>query len=65
MTQHQLRDILYDHLYVRRAPEPDYSQLSEAELHWLRDYYHKHKDHVLGVGTLKFNLWIPETGTEG
>ena len=64
MTQHQLRSILYDHLYVRRAPEPDYTKLTAAELDWLRAYYHRNKDHAFGVGKLKFNLWIPERGNE-
>jgi tuberculosinol/isotuberculosinol synthase len=62
MTQSQLRAILYDHLYVRPAPEPDYTKLSHEELNWLREYYHKHRDQVFGVGKLKFNLWIPEQG---
>jgi adenosine tuberculosinyltransferase len=64
MTQHQLRAILYDHLYVRSAPEPDYTKLTENELNWLRDYYRKNKDYAFGVGKLKFNLWIPERGNE-
>jgi tuberculosinol/isotuberculosinol synthase len=64
MTQRQLRSILYDHLYVRTAPEPDYTKLAEHELGWLRDYYRKNKDAAFGVGKLKFNLWIPEGGNE-
>jgi hypothetical protein len=60
MTQHQLRAILYDHLYVRPAPEPDYGKLDSTELDWLREYYRKNKDHAFGVGKLKFNLWIPD-----
>jgi tuberculosinol/isotuberculosinol synthase len=64
MTPHQLRAILYDHLYIRRAPEPDYTKLSAAELDWLRAYYRKNKDYAFGVGKLKFNLWIPERGSE-
>ena len=64
MTQHQLRAILYDHLYVRPAPEPDYTKLNREELNWLREYYHKNKDHAFGVGKLRFNLWIPERGIE-
>ena len=64
MTQHQLRAILYDHLYVRSAPEPDYTKLTENELHWLRDYYRKNRDYAFGVGKLKFNFWIPERGNE-
>jgi len=61
MTIRQLRAILYDHLYLRRTPEPDYTKLSAQELDWLRNYYRKHEDEAFGVGKLKFNLWIPET----
>jgi adenosine tuberculosinyltransferase len=64
MTQHQLRAVLYDHLYVRPTPEPDYTKLTREELNWLRDHYRKNKDYAFGVGKLKFDLWIPERGTE-
>lgn len=62
MTTHQLRAILYDHIYVRRTPEPDYTKLAHEELSWLRDYYRHNKDYAFGVGKLKFNLWFPEIG---
>jgi len=62
MTTHQLRAILYDHIYVRRTPEPDYTKLPTEELNWLREYYRKNKDHAFGVGKLQFNLWFPEYG---
>lgn len=61
MTQRQLRSILYDHLYLRQVSEPDYTKLSREELNWLRNYYRERKDHVLGVGELKFDLWLPQT----
>jgi tuberculosinol/isotuberculosinol synthase len=60
MTQRQLRAILYDHLYVRPTPEPDYTKLSLNELDWLRDYYRNNRDYAFGVGNLKFNIWIPD-----
>lgn len=63
MTEHQLRAILYDHMYVRPMPEPDYTKLSNEELDWLREYYRRNKDYVFGVGKLKFNLWFPEIGS--
>ena len=63
MTQPQLRAILYDHLFVRPTPEPDYTRLSKEELNWLREYYRRNRDYAFGVGKLKFNLWIPERGT--
>ena len=64
MTERQLRAILYDHLYVRPTPEPDYTKLGPDETDWLRNYYHKHKDYAFGVGKLKFNLWFPESREE-
>lgn len=64
MTDHQLRAILYDHLYVRPTPEPDYTQWTESELQWLRQYYRENRDRAFGVGKLKFNLWIPDSGSK-
>ncbi len=64
LTQRQLRAILYDHIYVRCTPEPDYQKLTSAELSWLRDYYRRNKDYAFGIGKLKFNLWVPERGSE-
>jgi hypothetical protein len=64
MTRRQMRAILYDHLYVRPAPEPDYATLSEQELQWLREYYHRNRDYAFGVGRLESNLWIPERGAD-
>ena len=62
MTEYQLRTILYDHIYVRRTPEPDYTKLEQEELDWLREHYRNNKDNALGVGKLRFNLWLPKTG---
>ena len=64
MTERQLRAILYDHIYVRRIPEPDYTRLSKEELSWLKTYYHSNKDQAFGVGKLKFNLWFSEIGND-
>ena len=64
MTRQQLRGILYDHLYIRPTPEPDYTTLKADALDWLRDYYRKNRDHAFGVGKLKFDLWMPGRGSE-
>ena len=63
-ARRQLRAILYDHLYVRPTPEPDYTKLSQDELEWLRQYYRRNRDHAFGVGKLKLHLWIPERGSD-
>jgi adenosine tuberculosinyltransferase len=61
MTQRQLRAILYDHIYVRRIPEPDYAKLPPEELDQLREYYRANKDLAFGVGKLRSNLWVSAT----
>jgi tuberculosinol/isotuberculosinol synthase len=62
MTERQLRSILYDHIYVRRTPEPDYTRLTGDEINWMRQYYRNNKDYAFGVGKLRSDLWFPETG---
>jgi tuberculosinol/isotuberculosinol synthase len=64
MTERQLRAILYDHIYVRPTPEPDYTKLKSDEADWLRNYYRDNKDYAFGIGKLKYNLWFPETRNE-
>ena len=61
MTQQQLRAIMYDHLYVRPMPEPDYTKLTSDQLNWLRDYYQKNKDYAFGVGKIRSGVWVPAT----
>lgn len=62
MTVRQLRAILYDHLHVRRTPEPDYTLLQPAELDQLRTYYRANRDRAFGVGKLDHQLWFPDIG---
>jgi adenosine tuberculosinyltransferase len=60
MNETQLRRILYDHLYVRRVSEPEYSSLSKVELRELRNFYTNHRQQTLGTGKLLHGIWIPE-----
>lgn len=60
MDRNQLRRILYDHIFTRRAMEPEYDQMSPAELHILRDFYLAHRGTTLGIGRLLHGIWVPE-----
>ncbi len=59
MTQDVLRSILYDHLYTRRVPEPEWFDLSAADLQELKNYYHNCRNEVLGLGSLFYGVWRP------
>jgi hypothetical protein len=55
-----LRLILYDHLYTRRAAEPDWSTLPLAERRALRACYRRRRRKVQGIGRLLAGAWVAE-----
>lgn len=50
LTEHQLRGILYDHLFARRGGEPDLGAVSPEGWAWLRGFYRANLGRTLGVG---------------
>jgi tuberculosinol/isotuberculosinol synthase len=60
LTESQLRGILFDHLFARRAPEPDYEQLTHEQWNELKSYYANNRGKTLGVGTLRGGIWYPD-----
>ena len=58
----QLRAILHDHLYVRRAEEPDYADLSREEWDWMRSFYSENQTATIGLGALRSNIWYMQPG---
>ena len=59
MNAVQLRRILYDHLYTRRVPEIEYSDMPLEELQELRNIYIQRREYTLGTGELLHGIWIP------
>ncbi len=68
LAEKQFREILYDHLYTRRASEPDYAELAREDWDCMRSFYASHRESTLGVGELHGGIWYPldcrETSTE-
>lgn len=60
LTERQLREILFDHLYTRRAPEPDYSELTRDDWKWMKSFYNAHREQIQGVGALHGGIWYPQ-----
>ena len=60
LSERQLRGILFDHLYTRRMPEPDYELLTPEQWEELRDYYEQAREGTLGVGRLRAGMWHPD-----
>ena len=58
MTQTQLREILYDHIYARRGLD-DYSDVDAEKWEKMRQYYQANHGRTLGVGTNINGIWYP------
>jgi tuberculosinol/isotuberculosinol synthase len=61
LTERQLRDILYDHLYARRSDETDYLDMAPEDWAFMRDFYHANLGKTLGVGARQERgcYWYP------
>jgi len=59
LSECQLRRILYDHLFARRAAEPDYESLSPAAIARIRSYYQINQDNTQGIGMVRDGFWYP------
>jgi hypothetical protein len=55
-----LRRILYDHLYTRRIPEPDYDSLGVEDGNWISNFYKINRGHAIGLGIVRAGLWFPD-----
>ena len=59
LSSHQLRAILYDHLYSRGSGEEDYAALEAAEWQMMSEFYQANLENTLGVGTRVGQIWYP------
>lgn len=58
LTEGQLRDILYDHLYARRE-EPDYEQVGAGDWDLMKDFYRANMEKTQGIGVKRGDIWYP------
>ena len=59
LSERQLRDILYDHLYSRRDGEPNYVAMGPDDWTWMKGFYTANLDRTLGVGMKQGRTWYP------
>jgi tuberculosinol/isotuberculosinol synthase len=57
MTEKLLREILYDHIYLRTLSEPDYSTMAKTELELMQSFYETNRALVFGVGEVRAGIW--------
>jgi tuberculosinol/isotuberculosinol synthase len=55
----QLREILYDQIYLRGRGEVNYEQMEVLDLEVMGSYYRANMGRTLGVGLKRGGVWIP------
>lgn len=59
LTEKQLLEILYDHLYARQVDHPDYESISAKEFKEMKNFYKTNVDRILGLGKQIGAIWYP------
>ncbi|MEW6403817.1 MAG: diterpene synthase [Chloroflexota bacterium] len=65
MNERQLRDILYDHLYLRSLDEPDYSDMTGEDIAGMHRYYQRNRGTTFGVGKIHGKIWYSNPEIRG
>jgi tuberculosinol/isotuberculosinol synthase len=61
----QLRTILYDHIYLRRAEEIDYAKMPAQDFQAMNNFYRANRQTTFGIGELRNGIWYPKLATQG
>jgi tuberculosinol/isotuberculosinol synthase len=65
MSRQQLKNILYDYLYLRPVQDPDYFTMPEDDFEAMRQFYETNREATFGVGEMRGGIWYSKTGVEG
>lgn len=57
MNHRQLRNILYDFLYLRPVQDPDYFSMPQADFEAMRRYYEANREVTFGTGEMRGGIW--------
>jgi len=61
MTETLLKEILYDHIYLRPLSEPDYSTMAKDDLAAMQKFYATNRALVFGIGEMRGGVWYSKT----
>ena len=57
MNNQQLKNILYDYVYLRPVQDPDYFTMPEEDFEAMRIFYEVNREATFGVGEMRGGIW--------
>ncbi len=64
MSERQLRNILYDHIYLRPLQEPDYFKMPAEDFEMMRKFYETNREKTFGIGDVHGGIWYPKSSLQ-
>jgi tuberculosinol/isotuberculosinol synthase len=59
MNSSQLKNILYDYVYLRPVQDPDYFSMPEEDFENMRKFYERNLEVAFGIGEMRGGIWYP------
>lgn len=59
MNERQLRNILYDYMYLRPIQDPNYFNMPTEDFEAMRRFYEVHRETTFGIGEMHGGIWYP------
>jgi len=57
MNDRQLRNILYDYIYLRPVQDPDYFTMPKEGFETMRKHYEINREVIFGIGEMRGGIW--------
>jgi len=64
MSEHLLRNILYDYVYLRPIQDPDYFTMPRDDFEAMRLFYKTNRDVAFGIGEIRGGIWYSKSGVK-
>jgi tuberculosinol/isotuberculosinol synthase len=61
MNSRQLKNILYDYVYLRPVQDPDYYTMPEKDFEAMRQFYKLNREVTFGVGEIRGGIWYAKS----
>jgi tuberculosinol/isotuberculosinol synthase len=65
LNDRQLRNILYDYVYLRPVQDPDYFTMPDEDFEAMRKFYEVNRETTFGVGEIRGGIWYPNIKIQG
>jgi len=65
MSSDQIKNILYDYVYLRPVQDPDYFTMPEEDFEAMRQFYEQNREVTFGIGEMRGGIWYPSVKIQG